>query len=168
MGEIRTGQQALMKANALQLRTPEVCFPEAGRDKFRVCQVGPGEIGTIQDGPANTISFAEGYSQAYQYNPADWWGWNPNPYLSGPINRDWISSTIGYTADGSNTFQIEPKRNSTVVGEGPQIDLAQSYSRSGIMLSFFDGSARNVRTATPSTWYAVSTPNNSDIPGPEW
>jgi len=122
---------------------------------------------TIPDGPTNTISFAEGYSQAYNVT-SDWWGWNPTPYLTGPVNRDWISSNIGYTADGTTSFQLNPKRNSTVYGEGPQTNTAQSFSPSGIMVSFYDGSSRNVKTATPSTWYAVNTPNNDDIPGPEW
>jgi len=137
---------------------------------------------SIKDGPPNTIAFAEGYSQAMNLGITGWTSWSPQTPtygLQGPYNRDWAASSyIGYTAATTDSYQVAPKRNSTVQGQGPELSKAQSYSASGIMVGFFDGSARAVKGGaglgtdpngtTITSWYASSTPQNDDVPGADW
>jgi len=136
---------------------------------------------TIKDGPPNTIAFAEGYSQTYSLGITGWTSWSPQTPTYGavgPNNRDWIGSNIGYTAATTDSYQIAPKRNGSTQGNFPEQNKAQSFSASGIMVGFFDGSARAVKGGaglgtdpngtTITSWYAASTPQNDDVPGADW
>jgi len=149
----------------------------------------------IPDGAPNTIAFAEGYSKAAvgnqligwnQGNPP--WQWDPNLQtytgswsalygLSGLQDRIWTgASYLGYTAPDPNNnpnnlppFQVKPKPTSNVQGEGPQTDLAQSYTAEGIQVGLFDGSVKLVKpNVTVASWRAASTPDSDDVPGSEW
>jgi hypothetical protein len=142
----------------------------------------------ISDGAPNTIAFAEGYSRAAQLvqtgwpwsmDPAtgNWLPWTWTYGLGGIVDRTWTGQNyIGYTAPDPNNnpnnnppFQVKPIPENNVQGVGPQSDLAQAYSSSGLQVSLFDGSVRLVRpNVTLATWRAVSTPDANDVPGSEW
>jgi hypothetical protein len=63
-------------------------------------------------------------------------------------------------------FQNAPPKTGTNSG---QIVLSQSYMSSGIQVSLFDGSVRNVTSSiSPTTWANAMTPDGNDVLGADW
>jgi prepilin-type N-terminal cleavage/methylation domain-containing protein len=108
---------------------------------------------SLTDGPAQTIGFLEAYSRPGNGYPSNRTFWQNLGLNTG-------------TSWTGNTFQVAPPRaTGTVSNWGPQ-----GFTASGIQVSLFDGSARNLqaRLSGTATMTAVMSPASNDVPGSDW
>ena len=120
---------------------------------------------SFSDGTSQTIGYAEAYSQPQGTYRMLWYG-AYTYFQGGSVSLNWNWS-VGYTwvtTPQNPPYQVRPTPYTSA-----SLNMAQSFSNSGLMVGMMDGSTRLVSAAiTSTTFLAASTPAQNDILGPDW
>jgi len=115
------------------------------------------------DGTSNTLAFGERYSKiGSTYHLFYDASYGSVPTTTGNVQA---SGPVWLTPSSTQSPAYQPKPAVSAALE----TYAQGCSSGTIVVCMFDGSARNVSSGVSSaTWYAVHTPDLSDLPGSNW
>jgi prepilin-type N-terminal cleavage/methylation domain-containing protein/prepilin-type processing-associated H-X9-DG protein len=116
------------------------------------------------DGTSNTIMFTEKYARCGNYGSI-WARWD----------MDYWQPGYAIWSTGANAlFTVKPKWNITSSTGSPydtpcNPTIPTSPHSGGINVVMFDSSVKFVSASVgTSTWWAATTPNSSDVLGPDW
>jgi len=107
---------------------------------------------SLTDGPSQTVAFME-----------------CNSLISGTTARSWGQTSTTTTNALLSTMATFPTTMFTPSRNAGQSSLPNSFLFSGIMVSLFDGSARNVSSSVSlTTFNNATTPSGNDVLGSDW
>jgi type II secretory pathway pseudopilin PulG len=112
---------------------------------------------SISDGPAQTICYAEGYSQCSDTFVED------GKTVTLKTERHWWDNPSWRPTPGPFMFQVAPSPSSA------SSFVPQGFTPGGLNVSLFDGSVRSItHHVSTTTFYAACTPSANDVLGNDW
>jgi prepilin-type N-terminal cleavage/methylation domain-containing protein/prepilin-type processing-associated H-X9-DG protein len=118
------------------------------------------------DGMSNTIIFAEKYTRCRFYARSEggsFWAYDLTDEPVQPLHAGFAISWYRYDVGPRATFQVRPQPDNC------DPTLPSTAHRGGMMVCMADGHAQSIKpSVSPTTWWALCTPHDRDLPGNDY